>query len=139
MHFRKIFEECIKILSKTWSNIPLVFEHCDLHLGNIIIRKIFPLNFKMVDWESCTRTGYPGVDFYNLINSFKISKHQREAMLKNYCKQIEIDYKLIKYLALGRLIQKRESWRTKNRLENTFEWKEREKLVSKRISEIILN
>jgi len=134
---QKFAEECINILFVNWSNIPIIFEHCDMHFGNIIIEKITPLKFKLIDWESANKKGYPGVDLYSILRSLNIKPNIRKKLFQEYCRKFNIDFQVIRSLVFLRLIHKRENWKTKNCLDKTYEWSFREKLIDRRIDELM--
>lgn len=129
--------KCLRVLSERWSDIPLIFEHGDMQVGNIIIMKKLPLTIKVLDWESGTADGYPCVDYYALLKSNRLDKRRMLAMLSNYCRQIDVDMAVVKHLLFLRLVTIRENLRNINGLEKTHEWRLREASFDKKIKAVI--
>ena len=113
-------------LRKEWRNIPLVYEHNDLTFTNVIIQKLHPLRFKIIDWESMDINGFPALDLVDLCRSLKIYNATTNNLIQQYCIQLGVDARFIPLLKVIRLIRNREKWISESRLNQTANWVGRE-------------
>ncbi len=126
----------IEVIEPAWETIPVIFEHDDFQIGNIIITKVFQLEYKIIDWESGTRHGFPGVDLYNLLESRRMRKSRIVSMLSCYCEKLGVDFAVISYLIAARLICIRRDWKTTGLL-SLSEWKRRDMGIASTIRKLM--
>lgn len=128
---------CLRILEKNWNQIPLIFTHGDLHLGNFIIQRVFPLQFKILDWESSSSQGLPCIDLHRFIESLHISLDDSAKLMKSYCKQLFLDPKIVGPVVFLHLVQSRERWDTENELSKTPELNTRNVAFKLKVNQLV--
>ena len=117
----------LEILKREWASVPLLYVHGDFTFYNLILQKIKPLQFKIMDWESLDEQGFPAIDLVNMCISLHLNKKATAAMLRLYCAKIGLGLSVVGALRFLSLIKIREKLITENKLHLTTIWAEKEK------------
>jgi aminoglycoside phosphotransferase (APT) family kinase protein len=135
----RFLSHAIAGIKPVWDAIPVVFEHDDFQIGNIIITGISPLGYKIIDWESGTRYGFPSVDLYNLLKSRGIKDHRIASVLSDYCERVGADMAVVPYLIAIRFLSIRRNWKasTSSGHLSPREWKRRDARLAYKMKALI--
>lgn len=133
VHLRDFSDKCKKILRENWQDIPLILTHGDMHIGNIIIQKIIPLEFKILDWESASNHGLPCVDLYRFTESLHMSPKDSATLMNMYCSKLSLIPKTVGALVFLQLVQSWDNWQTNNEMGKTAEWAARNEAFDRKV------
>jgi hypothetical protein len=128
---------CQHILKKNWACIPLIFTHGDLHAANFVIRRMFPLKFNVLDWESASAQWLPFVDLYRFTVSMRHTTRQQANVINEYCRRLNIPLCVAGPLVFLGLVDSWSRWQQRNEMSRTADWIERDRSFDRKVRHIM--